>query len=614
MAGLALIYDKNGLKIAEDFTAFKEIAAFYKYLEKSDEVVCERTCSAAKFDAKCSLHRGITMDEQTGSWMLAAGTVIDIANTSPDGSLDKILIDYLDQGEKVFSRLDGQFALILHDARTEKTLVLSDPFGLIPVYYCQIGSQFFLSTSALAVARVVQSPLSEFGANAFILYGDTFGDTIWRDVHMLAPATVLEIGAQGVRQSTYWSFQVDPSISVLNETESVDCIIETLSSNLRRSLSSEGKVWISLTGGMDSRLLAGLAHYCHIPFKTYCHGPKDSKDVQIAEHISQDMGWEYEHFALPENWGTQRINWFDQVLGQTDGHLDVIKMSRTIREQTIKARQLGTSLWGYGGELYRGVYWKHEFFRTGITSQVDYDRLMDFRVIPSDCSILGEGAHWKGALRSEIKSRLRRIGEQQSDWLNTVKLDMIGTTLERHICGTTIAAVLGQQRVILPFDFKENIIRIFSINYKWRTHGRMFRLILERINPRLAEIETADGGPALPMRFSNFYRFAPYWLDTGEKLLWRLGYKTMGKPLWRQRNAGPSGRTYPTGQWLQDTLKALGQLSLLDQGKMQSAVLYNQKWLQGLISDPQVASHAGEAVIGRVLALEMALRSFGNRN
>jgi len=614
VASLALFIDQQGQTLSPVFGDFLKLVAGYKSLETPTLWVEGSNCKAARLDAPCSLHKEIARNVKTGSWLLAAGTVIDTENASTDGRLDKILVDYLDQGEKVFSRLDGQFALILHDARTEKTLVLSDPFGLIPVYYGYKGSQLFLSTSAMAVAKVTQSPLSEFSARSFIVYGDTFGDTIWQDVHMLPPATVLEIGREGTLQTTYWSFQLDTTISALGEKESVDCIIETLSSSLRRSLSSEGKVWISLTGGMDSRLLAALAHYCQIPFKTYCHGPKDSKDVQIAKQISQEMGWEHEYFALPDDWGTQRINWFDQVLGQTDGHLDVIKMSRTIREQTIKARQLGTSLWGYGGELYRGVYWKHEFFRTGITSQVDYDRLMDFRVIPSDCSILGEGAHWKGALRSEIKGRLMRIGEQKPDCLNKVKLDMIGTTLERHICGTTIAAVLGQQRVILPFDFKENITCIFSTNYKWRTHGRMFRLILERINPRLADIETADGGPASPMRFSNFYRFAPYWLDTGEKLLWRLGYKTMGKPLWRQRNAGPSGRAYPTSQWLQDTLKGLSQLSLLDQGKMHSAVLYDQKWLQGLISDPQVASQAGEAVIGRVLALEMALRSFENRN
>ena len=613
MAGLALFIDQQGSPSTLVFNDFLKLVAAYKSLEMPTFWAQGSGCISAKLDAQCSLHRGITMDEQTGSWMLAAGTVIDTANASPDGSLDKILIDYLDQGEKVFSRLDGQFALILHDARAEKTLVLSDPFGLIPVYYCQIGNQLFLSTSALANAKVTQSPLSEFGARSFVVYGNTFGDTIWQDVHMLPPATVFEIGREGIRQTTYWSFHLDTSIAALREKESVDCIIETLSSSLRRSLSSEGKVWISLTGGMDSRMLAGLAHYCQIPFKTYSHGPKDSKDVRIAELISQEMGWEYQYFALPEDWGTQKINWFDQVLGQTDGHLDVIKMSRTIREQTIKARQLGSSLWGYGGELYRGVYWKHEFFRTGITSQVDYDRLMDFRVIPSDSSILGEGTHWKGALRSEIKSRLQKVGEQQPDWLNTVKLDMIGTALEKHICGTTIASVLGQQRVILPFDFKENIKRIFSINYKWRTHGRMFRLILSRINPRLAEMETADGGPALPMRFSNFYRFAPYWLDTGEKLLWRLGYKAMGKPLWRQRNAGPSGRSYPTGKWLLDTLTGLSKQGLLDQSKMQSGALYDQKWLQGLRSHPQAESQAGEALLGRVLALEMALRSIGIR-
>jgi len=321
------------------------------------------------------------------------------------------------------------------------------------------------------------------------------------------------------------------------------------------------------------------------------------------------MGWDYEYFPLPESWGSQRENWFPRVVGQTDGQLDVIKMSRTIREQIIKSQQMGVSLWGYGGEIYRGVYWKHEFWRAGKSSRLDYQRLMDYQIIPSGFSILKDEEQWRGVLRENIINRLKRVGEREPDWLNTVKLDMIGMFLERHACGTTIAAVLPEQRVILPFDFKENIAQICSVNPRWRTHAGLFRLILERINPGLAEIETADGGPAVPMHWNNFYRFIPYWLDSGEKLLWRLGYKAIGRPLWRRRNAGPAGKGYPSSQWMKDTLSSITPHYLLDYEHMRTASIYDQQQLRTLISDENNLVWANESLLGRILAIELALRS-----
>jgi hypothetical protein len=610
MAGFALIFDAKEHPSLNDSTwaEFHESVAAYKYLERSRQLAIGTNCVAAKLDAPCSLHKGITKENKTGSWLLGVGTVIDPVEINPNGCLDKLLIDYLEQGEGVFSRLEGQYALIIYNGREQSITVVSDAFGMIPVYYAQKDHRFYVSTSALAIAKVIQSTPNEFGVRSFVLYGSTFGDTLWQSVHMLPPATLLKITYQGIQKSIYWAFQVDPMLARLSLNESVDFVIECMSASLRQSLKREGKVWISLTGGMDSRTLAALAQYSGISFKTYCHGPSDSLDVRIAEGISQKMGWEYEYFPLPEDWGAERLSWFNRILGQTDGLLNMLTMSRTIREQTIKAQQSPVSLWGYGGELYRGYYWKQEFWHSGNTTRVDYERLMDYRVIPSDGSILRDGEQWKGSLRAEIKSRFQRIGEQQPDWLNTVKLDLIGQALERHACGITVAAVSGQQRVLLPYDFKDNISRIFSINHNWRTHARMFRLILERLNPRLAEIETADGGPASTMRFKNIHRFIPYWLGTGEKLLWRLGYKASGKALWRKRNAGPAGIAYPIEGWLKDTIVQLQKQDLLVPKKMLSAYLYDDNCIQALFSRP---SNAHEGLIGRILAIEFEMCATG---
>jgi hypothetical protein len=272
---------------------------------------------------------------------------------------------------------------------------------------------------------------------------------------------------------------------------------------------------------------------------------------------------------------------------------------------------MNVSLWGYGGEIYRGYYWKQELWKTGKTANVDYDRLLNLRVIPSDTSILKNSQSWQKELREGKKAQLKAVGEQKADIPNTVKLDLIGQYLERHQASNMIAGILGQQRILLPYYSKNNIERILSTNHRWRTHSRMFRQILERINPKLAAIEMADGGPALPMRFSNAYKFIPYWLDMGEKLLWRLGRRFGRKSLWSRPDAGPHGKAYPIEKWLNETLLQLRDQSMLIPNKMFTSDIYDEKRLQALMVG---AKRENETLIGRIITIEMAFRSVSGNN
>ena len=320
------------------------------------------------------------------------------------------------------------------------------------------------------------------------------------------------------------------------------------------------------------------------------------------------MDWEYEYFPLPDDWGSQRVEWLSRAVEQTDGILDTLKLTRTIREQTLKAGQMGISLWGYGGEVYRGYFWKQEFWRTGVTPQVDYNRLLDFRLRSSDTALLVDGSRWRDAVREALRCEFQEIGEREPGWPNTVKLDLIGLHMERQVCGGTVAAVLGQQRVPLPFDFKENLCHALSVNYRWRKHSRLFRKLLERINPELARMETADGGPALPMRLNNAHLFIPYWLDASEKLAWKVGYKYLGRALWSKRNLGQDGKAYPYERWLRQTVSKLIEDGILSIEKMGSAELYQSSQLKTLLDSSQPWDLARETLISRIIAVEMTLR------
>ncbi|HLF25788.1 MAG TPA: hypothetical protein VJG32_05590 [Anaerolineae bacterium] len=614
MSGFALMFDREPGLAADTpaFVDFLDSVSSYKQLDKPDRVAEGSHCLAAKLDSASTLHHGITFDRATGAWLLAAGTVIDPLAFHPNGDLHQLLTDYLDHGARVFDRLDGHFALAIYDRREQTVVVVADPFGFISMFYAQSGSRFFVSTSALAIAKAAGSQPDELGIREFLLYIGVFGErTLWQSVKRMLPATVLKLTRSGVQQSTYWSFNLEPAIRRLPLREAVDCAIDRLACLLKRDLAREGKAWLSLTGGLDTRMLAALAHHSALPFKSYCHGQPDSRDVRLASQISQVMGWEHEYFPLPEDWGCERAQWLERTLGQTDAHLDVLKLSRIIREQTLKARQYDASWWGFGGETYRGYHWKQEFLNLRATPRIDYDRFIGYRVTPTSSLVLKDTAHWIGVIHAELKAQLSAVGEQQPGWPKTVKLDLMGEWLEHAWAGAHISAALGLQRAVSPLDFKEGVTCVISIHPRWRVFDRLFRLILERIAPALANAETADGGPALPMRLTNLHRFVPYWLSVAEKLAWGASYRLTRKSLWNKRDSGPAGKAYPVARWRRETLRQLEAQSLLAPAKMHSAGLYDSNALQAFLARAQADDFREEPTLGRMITVEMALRSVG---
>ncbi len=612
MSGFALVFDQKEPLFPSSpvFEGLVTSVAQFKNLTPPQAYATGVHCVAAKLDSPSTLHSGVILDEATGSWLLAVGTVMDNAGIDPEGDLTQLLADYLEHGLDVLARLDGNFALVIYDQREESLILVADPFGSVSIFYGQRGDQFIASTSALAVAKAVQSRPSELGLRYFLVLGSVLQEmTLWQDVKRMLPATALKISRDGVKEFTYWSLRLDPAVANLSLNETVDCIIDVLSAAIRRSLTREGKMWLSLTGGFDSRTLASLVQHSNLPFKSYCHGPQGSRDVRISSLISQTMGWDHAYFDLPHDWGRQRSNWLAQTLGKSDAHLGILKTSRIIREQALKAEGHRVSLWGFGGEIYRGFYWKQEFFQVGVSSQVNYDRLLNYRLFPSiDCPVLRDTRDWVRTVRQELQAQLHLIGEAQADWPNTAKLDLIGTHLEGAAhAGAHISAVLGLQRAIAPFYFKDAITAVISSNHKWRQRNRLFRLLLERIDPKLAKIETADGGPAVPMRLTNLYRFAPYWVSEGKKLIWAMGHRFLRIRLW-DKDRG-DGSSYPMAEWLRETLSQLEMDELLAPAHMRSASLYDIAKLEAFLAEAQTDAFKHEGLLSRVITIEMALRS-----
>jgi len=594
------------------FVAFKEQVAKYKGFNAICREASGRQCSAAKFDTLSSLHRGITVDEQTGSWMLAVGTVVDGENNSDDGDLQPLLSNYLKIGDAAFQALDGAFALVAYDKPADRLVVVSDPLGLISVFYAQRGNRIYAATSALAVAKAVQATPSEDGICLFLTTGMVLGKaTLWREVERLLPGTVLAVAPAGNTSSVYWFPAVRDGITKLSLADTVDYAYDLLSRLIEGYLKREGKCWVDLTGGFDSRLVTMMMYHCGLPFEASCQGPIASPDVRISSYIAQEFGWDYQHNLLPDDWGRKRYEGLSRALGKGDGHLDVFKLTRVLWDQDQRASAHGTSIWGLGGELWRGTMWKQEFWNAGRTPKVNYARLVDYRVMSSVESAIFRDPSRVKWIREELETLLKSIGDRYTSWPNTVKLDCILAYKTTGHTGSHISAVMGLQRALAPLYFKDSVTGAISTHFKWRRHSRLVRLLMEKMDPTLADIETTDGGPALPMRLTNLYRFTPYWSSIGKQLIRKGSRSLLGRSLLPEVGSESEFASLPLNRWRQTTLDYIEQDDILDHAQMHSGRLYKAEHLVNFLKRARAEEFGQETFLSRILTVEMALRSVG---
>jgi len=599
-----MVGGKDSPLAREDFARFVARVAHYKSFSGIPYRIDHESCHIAKFDTSASLHRNAAWHTETGSWIVAAGTVIDRENVTPNGSLCGLLEAYLAQGSSAFVRCDGQFALIVYDGVNRRVIVASDPFGYLSIFYGERGGHTFVSTSALAVAEQVCSPADRLGVNSFLATGKVFGETtLWRDVKRMPGATVVAFDADNHHRAKYWNLGVDETLGKLSLDQAVESSVERVGAVLSRNLAREGTMWSDLTGGFDTRLLTFFLDRLNLRFKADFVGPDEHADVRIAKNIVKTFGWKHEHFQLPADWAETCVNLCDEALGRGDGHLNVLLLLRALWVHQCESRQHTTLLSGLGGEMWRGILWWSERAALGSSPVVHYDRQLWSLMHPIPRTVLAQD--FTGQVKSALLEQFTAVGEREPDAPNTVKLDCLWTYRETGHVGAWTSFGAGLLRILPPLFSKDIVQHVISLDYRWKVNNHLVKAILEKYNSRLANIPVEGRGPAVPMRITNFHRFLPSRAARARQAANKFAQVVSGKTLWTDlREEG-----YSRLARRQSILQFSRARGLFDPQTMHSRAMYDAAGLRMFLEQAQTAGFAHDEFLGRMLTVEMALRA-----
>ncbi|HXY86375.1 MAG TPA: hypothetical protein VEH52_12925 [Gaiellaceae bacterium] len=512
-----------------------------------------------------------------------APAVVGVARGDPTG----------DVGE-----LEGNFCLVRTTDGTVEAAV--DAFGMYPLYRARRNGATYLSTSALALARQLDSKPDRLGLLTFLRIGYQFGArSNWEGISRLDPATRLRFDGTREIEQTYWQPERDPSITALSLEAAARRCTDIAVETCRRLVPEEPELWADLTGGYDTRLATLLLKRAGLSFRTSTSGPPELEDVRLARRVAETVGWDWVNLWLPDNWSEQAPRYVEQALGAADGHLDAVQLAEVLLVHEVKARSRSRLVNGGGGEHFQFFPWQTEFLRAGRSTRVNWDNWVGIGLMrPMDMSVLRSFPD--AEVKADLRERMARRVADYAGELNTVQLDLLFAYKMTGHFGA-YAAAARYVDVELPLHLRPVFLVPFSSYYRHRFGHRLMRLMIERLDPRVAAVPTTKGGPAQPTRITNAHRFAPYYVRLGRKAINRLTGKALGRPLLMAPPVVLHERVSARATLLE-------RLDLRD-SEWRSAPLYEPARLAELIRDSSRPDFGHETLFNRMITVELALRA-----
>src|SRR5437016_4675418 len=257
--------------------------------------------------------------------------------------------------------LNGRFHGLLTDRSRATTTLFNDRYGMHRIYYHEAKEAFYFAAEAKAILavrpelrRADPRGLGEFVACGCVLEGRT----LFQGIHVLpgGAAWVFENGALA-RKGAYFAPREWEDQERLEPEPYYRELRDTFSRNLPRYFEGWERIGMSLTGGLDTRMIMAWQKPPPRSLPCYTFGGmfRDCQDVLVARQVAHVCEQPHEVIQVGEEFLSRFPRYAERSVYLTDGSVDVSRSHDLYVNE--RAREIApvrmTGL--YGGEVLRRV-------------------------------------------------------------------------------------------------------------------------------------------------------------------------------------------------------------------------------------------------------------------
>jgi asparagine synthase (glutamine-hydrolysing) len=292
---------------------------------------------------------------------------------------------YEEEGNRFFEELNGLFSGLLIDKRQGKAFLFNDRYGVERIYWNETKDAVFFASEAKALLRILPElrAFDQEGVAQFLTFGCTLGQrTLFRGVESLAGASVWSFENGKREKRKYFFPEAWESQPILSAESFVAEFQETFQQILPRYFESESRIGISLTAGLDSRMI--MACLPQAEEKPVCYtfsGEKrDTLDALLAARVAEVCGLEHQILRIGPGFFSDFASHVDRTVYITDGYLGAVGAHEIYLNNQARALSPVRLTGNFGGEILRGVsmfkplYLAPALFNPGLADRVRFYR------------------------------------------------------------------------------------------------------------------------------------------------------------------------------------------------------------------------------------------------
>ncbi len=282
-------------------------------------------------------------------------------NHEVDDSEPSYLVHLYEDDPNFPASLNGRFHGLLVDRARQFCTLFNDRYGLHRLYYHDTGDTFYFAAEAKAILAVRPDlgRISPRGLGEFVSFKCVLNNrSLFEDIHVLPPASAWKFGrGRLVHQGSYFRHEEWENQPILSVEDYYRELRSVFSRTLPRYFESRQPLAVSLTGGLDTRMIMAWqkAPAGSLPCYSFGSMYRNCQDVIMGRRVAEACRQPHSVITVADEFLSRFAEYADRTVYLTDGCADVSRTAdlyvNEVAAQIAPVRMTGN----YGGEVLRRV-------------------------------------------------------------------------------------------------------------------------------------------------------------------------------------------------------------------------------------------------------------------
>lgn len=273
-----------------------------------------------------------------------------------------LLRAFIQYGPKCLEKLNGIFAFAIWNSNTKELFLSRDRFGVCPLYYSQVNSNFYFASETKALLQVpeIKRDLNHEAIHEYLTFRYVRSEiTFFKDIKKFPPAHFAIYKNQNLLFKRYWHLDDNTSQNGISLHDSLEKYRELLVDSVKiRALRSDVPVGAYLSSGIDSSSIVSLmSQFSKV--KTFTIGFNSEVDeFNESRDISRRLGTEHNEILL------NKSDWdlLPKIIYHLDEPVGDPIILPTYSLSSFASKSVKVVLTGDGADELLGGYVHHQSF------------------------------------------------------------------------------------------------------------------------------------------------------------------------------------------------------------------------------------------------------------